>query len=61
MGHSKFFFLEYNGKDDLAADGIDSWGGNHSYGTGEMTAMEDTWGRNWTSDIEGIQGRLIAE
>ena len=47
--------------DDLEVDDTDSWGGNHSRGTREMTAMVDTWGRKLTSVIQGIQGRLITE
>ena len=59
MGDSKFLCSEYESRDDLAANDTDSWGGNHSCEIRKMTAMGDTWGSNWTSDIQGIQGRLI--
>ena len=61
MGDSNFLCLEYDGRDDLEDNDTDSWGGNHSCGTREMTIMVDNWGSNWTSDIQGIQGRLIVE
>ena len=51
MGDSKFLCLEYDDRDDLEANGIDSWGGNHRCGTREMIGMVDTWGINCTTDI----------
>ena len=42
MGDSKFLCSEYNGRVDLEANDVDSWGGDHSGGTGEMTAMGGT-------------------
>ena len=59
MGDSKFLCLEYDDKDYLEVDDTESWGGDHRCGTREMTAMGGTWESNWTSDIQGIQGRLI--
>ena len=41
-GDSNFLCLDYNGRDNLEIDDTDSWGGNHSYGTKEMTGMGDT-------------------
>ena len=51
---SNFLCSEYNGRADLATDDTNSWGWNHRYGTEEMTSMGDTYGSNWTSDIQGI-------
>ena len=45
-GESNFLCSEYNNRDSLEADDTNSWGGNHSCGTREMTIMGDTWGRH---------------
>ena len=60
-GESNFLCSKYNDRDDVVVDDTNSWGGNHTCGTREMNAMGDTWGYSWTSDIHGIQGRLIAQ
>ena len=51
MRDSNFLCSEYDGKADLEKNDTNSWGGTHSCGAGEMTAMGDTRGSNWTSDI----------
>ena len=38
-GDSNFLCLEYNGRDDLAANETDSWERDHSCKSGKMTAM----------------------
>ena len=61
MWDSKFLCSEYDTRNELATNDTDSWEMDHSYETGKITIMGNTWGSNWTSGIHGIQGRLIIE
>ena len=58
---SKLFCLEYDGKEDQATNETDSWERDHSFDTGDVTADGKYLGEVDTFDIDGIQGRHIAE
>ena len=58
---SNFLYSEYNDRVDQAANETDSWEWDHSYNTGNITADEKYLGEVDTFDIDGIQGRHIAE
>ena len=58
-GNSNFLCSEYDDRDDLAANETNSRERDHSCNTGKITATGNTEGGRWTSDIQGIQGRLI--
>ena len=61
MGDSNFLCSYYDNRDDLEANDTDLWGRDHNFEAEEIIAMGNTEGGNWNSDIQGIQGRLIAE
>ena len=46
IGESYFLCLEYDDRDDLEANEIDSWVRDHSCNTGKITAMGNTEGGN---------------
>ena len=55
---SNFLCSEYDGRADQAANENDSWEWDHSCNTGNVTANGKYLGE---VDIDGIQGRYIAE
>ena len=58
---SKFICSEYDDKEYLETNEIDSWERDHICKTGKITAKGNTGGSNWTNDIQGIQGILITD
>ena len=58
---SNFFCSEYDGRVDQATNETDSWERDHSCNTGNVTTNGKYLGEVDTFDIDGIQGRHIAE
>ena len=58
---SKFLCSEYDDRADQATNKTDSWEWDHSYNTKNVTADGKYLGEVDTFDIDGIQGRHIAE
>ena len=58
---SKFLCLEYDGRENQAANEIDSWEWDHSCNNGNVTADGKYLGEVDTFDIDGIQGIHITE
>ena len=58
---SNFIFLEYDGRTDQVANETDSWEWDHSCNTRNVTVDGKYLGEVDTFDIDGIQGRHIAE
>ena len=54
MRDSKFLCLEYESSAELKKNDTDSWEGDRSFNTGNITTMGKIEGGNWTSDIHGI-------
>ena len=61
MGDSNFLCSEYDGREDQAVNEIESWEWDHSCNTGSVAADGKYLGEVDTFDIDGIQGRHIAE
>ena len=61
MVDSNFLCSEYDGKADQETNETDSWEWDHSCNTGNVTADGKYLGEVDTFDIDGIQGRHIAE
>ena len=58
---SNFLCLEYDGREYQEANETESWEWDHSCNTGNVTVDEKYLGEVDTFDIDGIQGRHIAE
>ena len=58
---SNFLCSEYDGRADQAANETDSWEWDHSCNTRDDTTYGKKLGEVDTFDIDGIQGRHIAE
>ena len=61
MVDSNFLYSEYDGRADQEANETYSWEWDHSCNTGNVTADGKYLGEVDTFDIDGIQGRHIAE
>ena len=61
MGDSNFLCLEYEGRADQEENETDSWEWDHSCNTRNVVADEKYLEEVDTFDIDGIQGRHIAE
>ena len=61
MGESDFLFSKYDDMVELTANETDSWERDHKYNTGNVTADGKYMEEVDTFDINGIQGRHIAE
>ena len=58
---SKFLCSEYDDRVDQEANETDPWEWDHSCNTGNVTVNGKYLGEVETFDIDGIQGRHIAE
>ena len=58
---SNFLCSEYEDRADQEANETESWERDHSNNTRDVTAKEKYLGEVDTCDIDGIQGRHIAE
>ena len=61
MGDTNFLCSEYDGKADQAVNETDSREWDHSCSTGNVAADDKNLEEVDTFDIDGIQGRHIAE
>ena len=61
VADSNFLCSEYDDRADQAANETDSWERDHSCNTGDVIANGKYLGEVDTFDIDGIQGRHIAE
>ena len=61
VGDSNFLCSEYDGRVDQAANETNSWEWDHSYNTGNVTTDGRCLEEVDTFEIDGIQGRHIAE
>ena len=61
MADSNFLCSKYDGREDQVANETDSWEWDHSCNIGNVTTYGKYLEEVDTFDIDGIQGRHIAE